>query len=93
MKRRYKRHKRTMPGLLWWPSKYACNAGDTGLILGLGTKITHATGQLMRPQSKTREAHVLELEKLGHRHEESACWDEDPAKKKNNASWNCLSDL
>ena len=71
-----------MPGLLWWPSKYACNAGDTGLILGLGTKITHATGQLMRPQSKTREAHVLELEKPGHRHEESACWDEDPAKKK-----------
>ena len=58
------------------------NARDMGSIPGQQTKITHATGQLMRPQSKTREAHVLELEKLGHRHEESACWDEDPAKKK-----------
>ena len=69
MKRRYKRHKRTMSGLLWWSSKYACNAGDAVLIPGQGSKTTHATGQLMRPQSKTREAHMLQLEKPGHRHE------------------------
>lgn len=63
MKRRYKRHKRTMPGLLWWPSKYACNAGDTGLIPGLGTKITHATGQL-NLHAATRETTCHNQRKL-----------------------------
>ena len=84
-----------MPGLLWWSSKYACNAGDVGLIPGQGSKITHATGKLMRPRSKTREAHMLQLEKPGHRHEElrAGMKTQQKKKKKNNASWNCLSDL
>ena len=40
------------------------NAGDTGSILGLGTKIPHATGQyvcvpqLLNPQATIAEAHT-----------------------------------
>ena len=45
------------------------NAGDLGLIPGLGTKISHATGQLS-PHASTELAHskarVLQLEKSLH---------------------------
>ena len=50
----------------------------------------------MRPRSKTREAHMLQLEKPGHCHEELRAGTKTQQKKKkekNNASWNCLSDL
>ena len=62
------------------------NAGDVGSILGRGTKIEHAMGQLSPHATTTepvcsgahaphlvREAHVLQLEKPGHLNEEPVC--------------------
>ena len=40
------------------------HAGDMGLILGQGSKIPHATGQLS-PRASTREAHLY-LQSLSH---------------------------
>ena len=61
------------------------NAGDEGLIPGLGSKIPRAAGQL-NPCATTREVHA-QLEK-------AACHNEDPAQpcpspQKRNL-WSCL---
>ena len=54
------------------------NAGDTGSILGRGTKIPHAAGQLS-PHAATTEPGALEPT---HRNKEPARRDKDPAQPK-----------
>ena len=47
-----------------------CNAGDSGLIPGWGTKIPHAAGQLSLSTTNTEPLHsgvyILQLEREAH---------------------------
>ena len=87
---------------MWWDfpgntvvKNPAFNAGDLGLILGGGTKIPYASGQLS-PWSMTtepkhpaacdpsrREARMGQTQRPVHRKKEPACLEEDKAQPKN----------